>query len=101
MSFVLIHFEFRSMRKSRNKSTRTPGPELPLPQISTLRSRKRLANILVASSIIFVGCWTPYIICVLCFELKTTATYCPKTVSDFSLLLGEFLLLFLKMHYFF
>lgn len=79
------------MRKSRNKSKRTtPGPDLPLPQISTLRSRKRLANILVASSIIFAGCWTPYIICIFCFELKTTATYCPKTVSDFSLLLGEF-----------
>lgn len=68
---------------------RVPPSELPLPQTSTLRSRRRLANMLVAASIVFVFCWSPHVVCFLCFELNAT-NKCSKTVSEYSLLLGEF-----------
>ena len=38
-----------------------PAPELPIPQTSTLRSRRRLANILVAAGIVFAACWMPHV----------------------------------------
>lgn len=72
--------------KSKEK---VPASELPLPQTSTLRSRRRLANMLVAAAVIFVCCWSPHVICFLCLELGA-ATICPVSVSDFSLLLGKY-----------
>ncbi len=64
----------RSIQRERNfqsskkiKEDRIPSSELPLPQTSTLRSRRRLANMLVAAALIFVCCWSPHVICYLCF----------------------------------
>jgi hypothetical protein len=64
-----------------------PAPELPLPQTSTLRARRRLANMLVGAALIFGFCWTPHLVCVLCIEFGAY-NVCSKPMSDFCLLLG-------------
>lgn len=76
--------------KRQKQKQQQPSSELPLPQTSTLRSRRRLANMLVAAALIFAGCWTPHVVCILCLELGA-ANICPRTVSEFSLLLGFYI----------
>jgi hypothetical protein len=65
-----------------------PAPELPLPQTSTLRARRHLANMLVGAALIFTFCWTPHVVCVLCIEFGVY-NVCSKPMTDFSLLLGN------------
>uniref|UniRef100_A0A336LJ44 CSON004144 protein n=1 Tax=Culicoides sonorensis TaxID=179676 RepID=A0A336LJ44_CULSO len=72
---------------SRQKVTK-PSSDLPLPQTSTLRSRRRLANILVGAALIFILFWIPHVICLMCYEFGSSHNVCTKTVAEFSLLLG-------------
>ncbi|XP_055384426.1 uncharacterized protein LOC129614064 [Condylostylus longicornis] len=74
-------------QKQEMKQQKLPAPGLPLPQTSTLRARRRLANMLVAAAIIFVGCWTPHVFCILWSEFGHKQ-YCNITMSYASLLLG-------------
>lgn len=86
----ILKFICRSLRYGHSIRTHTNNPpsELPLPQTSTLRSRRRLANMLVAGSLVFVLCWTPHVICLVCSKFSTSE-WCSKTVSDYYLLLGK------------
>lgn len=89
-----IH-NFRSIRRPPtqqiNNKIEQPAPELPLPQTSTLRSRRKLANILVAAGIIFAACWAPHFFCLVCREFGL-ANGCSNSASDFFLLLGKLIL---------
>lgn len=76
-----------------------PSSELPLPQTSTLRSRRRLANLLVFSAGIFICCWSPHVLCILGAELSgrhnsdstsSSGLQCTAIVSEYTLLLGKF-----------
>lgn len=78
----------RRRQRSKKANDARHGPELPLPQTSTLRSRRRLANLLVGAALIFVACWTPHVACILGTQLGS-GTLCTKTLADFSLLLGK------------
>uniref|UniRef100_A0A1A9W853 G-protein coupled receptors family 1 profile domain-containing protein n=1 Tax=Glossina brevipalpis TaxID=37001 RepID=A0A1A9W853_9MUSC len=91
----------RAMREIRNHSQRqrihtgqesrrggrvaTPG--IPLPQTSTLRSRRHLANLLIASALIFIACWLPHVFCVF-YKHLGYKQYCSTTSTYFNLLLG-------------
>ncbi|XP_023166297.2 alpha-2A adrenergic receptor [Drosophila hydei] len=88
----------RAMREIRAHSQRqrihrlgrgpaTPG--IPLPQTSTLRSRRHLANMLIASALIFIICWAPHVFCIF-YKNFGYKQYCSKTSVYFSLLLGYF-----------
>lgn len=95
LCIVLLYFSFhRSMRngrKTRNHAhdAKNVAPsELPLTQTSTLRSRRRLANILVAGSFMFIFCWTPYIVCLLCTNAPNSDIHSMYFLK-YSLLLGE------------
>ncbi|XP_030555308.1 alpha-2A adrenergic receptor [Drosophila novamexicana] len=88
----------RAMREIRAHSQRqrifragrgpaTPG--IPLPQTSTLRSRRHLANMLIASALIFIVCWAPHVFCIF-YKNFGYKQYCSKTSVYFSLLLGYF-----------
>lgn len=74
--------------KSRVLSPMRPPAELPLPQTSTLRSRKRLANILVAAGIIYALCWLPHVYCLITREFSINEG-CSIVASEFFMLLGE------------
>lgn len=94
-SFRSIRREHNSKQKQHKRERKMPSSELPLPQTSTLRSRRRLANMLVAAALIFICCWSPHVICFICSELGRTDAdksidICPKILSDFFLLLGKF-----------
>lgn len=78
-----------SIRNHMNNQKNVPPSELPLPQTSTLRSRRRLANMLVASSFVFVFCWAPHIICLIWSKLTATEV-CSKAVTSYCLLLGKY-----------
>lgn len=84
-----------------------PSSELPLPQTSTLRSRRRLANLLVFAAGIFMCCWSPHMVCFLGAEWGgsggdggggsgsadgdgRSASMCSPIVSEFTLLLGMY-----------
>lgn len=94
-------------RNYNNNSTgnkKMPSSELPLPQTSTLRSRRRLANLLVFAAGIFMCCWTPHMVCFLGAELGggddgggegdkgdgRSAPTCSPIVTEFALLLGMY-----------
>lgn len=82
----------RSMRRTQNQLANARAPaqppaHLPIPQTSTLRSRRRLANILVAASVIFIACWLPHVYCKLCREFSNTC-FCTYVVNEFLLVLG-------------
>ncbi|XP_055681629.1 leukotriene B4 receptor 1 [Lutzomyia longipalpis] len=79
--------QMRRRQRSKRASDRRHGPELPLPQTSTLRSRRRLANLLVGAALIFVACWTPHVVCIVGTQLGS-GMLCTKALADFSLLLG-------------
>lgn len=74
--------------KSRVLSPHRPPAELPLPQTSTLRSRKRLANILVVAGIIYAICWLPHVYCLILREFSINEG-CSIVASEFFMLLGE------------
>ncbi|XP_059612764.1 D(4) dopamine receptor [Phlebotomus argentipes] len=79
--------QMRRRQRSKRASGTRHSSELPLPQTSTLRSRRRLANLLVGAALIFVACWTPHVACILGSQLGN-GSLCTKTLADFSLLLG-------------
>lgn len=92
--FALFLIPHRSMRNGHNTrnhahdAKHVAPSELPLTQTSTLRSRRRLANILVAGSFMFIFCWAPYIICLLCTNAPNNDIHSMYFLK-FSLLLGE------------
>lgn len=88
-------FIYRSIRRVQNQQIRTrlnsppiPPAELPIPQTSTLRSRRRLANILVVAGFVFMACWSPHVICLIFREFSITSG-CSNTVTEFVMLLGN------------
>jgi hypothetical protein len=76
--------------RARLPSPPCPPAELPLPQTSTLRSRRRLANILVAAGFIYMLCWLPHVCCLVIREFNI-GDGCSNTAKEFFLLLGEWL----------
>lgn len=106
---ILLLFDLRSIRNSQrsamnNRATgrfpkKLPSSELPLPQTSTLRSRRRLANMLVAAALIFMFCWSPHVMCLLGANLGSSKL-CPRIVTEYSLLLGKYKLKPLAKYYF-
>lgn len=93
------------MRRAQNQQMRAqlpsppcPPAELPLPQTSTLRSRRRLANILVAAGFIYMLCWMPHVCCLLIREFSIDEG-CSNTAKEFFMLLGwDYILC--SMHYY-
>lgn len=74
--------------KESHENIEKSSSDLPLPQTSTLRSRRRLANILVVSAFVFIGCWTPHLVCYVMQELLFDTSFCHKSHTEFFLLLG-------------
>lgn len=75
--------------RSHAHNTKNAAPsELPLPQTSTLRSRRRLARLLVAGSFVFVFCWSPHVVFLICTKWSAQETY-SKTVASYSLFFGK------------
>lgn len=74
--------------RARLPSPPCPPAELPLPQTSTLRSRRRLANILVAAGFIYMLCWLPHVCCLVIREFSLNDG-CSNTAKEFFMLLGE------------
>lgn len=78
-----------SQRQRINRAGRGPAtPGIPLPQTSTLRSRRHLANMLIASAVIFIACWAPHVFCIF-YKNFGNNQQCSQTSVYFSLLLGE------------
>lgn len=78
-----------SQRQRIHRSGRGPAtPGIPLPQTSTLRSRRHLANMLIASALIFIVCWAPHVFCIF-YKNFGYKQYCSKTSVYFNLLLGR------------
>lgn len=77
-----------SIRSHSHNGKNTAPSELPLSQTSTLRSRRRLANMLVAGSFMFIFCWTPYILCLLCSKSSSNDIHSMHFLK-YSLLLGK------------
>lgn len=83
------------MRRAQNQQMRAqlpsppcPPAELPLPQTSTLRSRRRLANILVTAGFVYMLCWLPHVWCFLIREFYIDEG-CSNTAKEFFMLLGS------------
>lgn len=100
----MIVCQFRSIRRIQNQQARTrlpsppcPPAELPLPQTSTLRSRRRLANILVIAGFVFMACWSPHVICLIFREFSITSG-CSNTVTEFVMLLGMLFSIFSSIY---
>lgn len=86
--FIFISRSIRCEHTKRIKvKVEKPSGDLPLPQTSTLRSRRRLANILVIAALAFIGFWTPHLLCFISLEFGMKYT-CTKSISEFGLLLG-------------
>lgn len=78
-----------SQRQRIHRAGRGPAtPGIPLPQTSTLRSRRHLANMLIASALIFIVCWAPHVFCIF-YKNFGYKQYCSKTSVYFNLLLGR------------
>ncbi|CAG4988877.1 unnamed protein product [Colias eurytheme] len=58
----------------------------PQPQTSTLRSRRRLGNVLIGIAAIFAACWCPHAAIVICSAFGLNA---PIVVCQYALLLGH------------
>lgn len=81
-----LHRKQNSMVK---RPAQVPAADLPMTgQTSTLRSRRKLAYMLVTAALIFAACWTPHVICLLTNELNVSET-CSKSLTNFGLLLGK------------
>lgn len=96
LSVFFVCLICRSLRyghsiRSHGHNTKNAAPsELPLPQTSTLRSRRRLARLLVAGSFVFVFCWSPYVIFLICTKWSAQDATYSKTAANYSLLLGKY-----------
>lgn len=58
----------------------------PQPQTSTLRSRRRLGNVLIAIAAIFAACWCPHATIVIASAFGLTV---PLPLAQYALLLGH------------
>ena len=58
----------------------------PQPPTSTLRSRRRLGNVLIGIAIIFAICWCPHAGIVICSAFGINA---PLVISQYALLIGH------------
>lgn len=72
----------RGPSRHAQRNAEPQPPEGRRPQASTLRSRRRLANMLVAVAVAFAACWAPHV-------LVTFLPTVPARVSQFALLLGH------------
>ncbi|XP_011194046.1 uncharacterized protein LOC105219534 [Zeugodacus cucurbitae] len=83
-----IRAHSQRQRINNNAGLRGPAaPGIPLPRTSTLHSRRRLANVLIASAIIFILCWAPHVFCIF-YRSFGYKHYCSKSSKYFHLLLG-------------
>ncbi|CAK1601630.1 unnamed protein product [Parnassius mnemosyne] len=70
----------------RNKKKLQPSLLGPQPQTSTLRSRRRLGNVLIAIGAIFAACWCPHAAIVI---LSAFGIHAPFIIAQYALLLGH------------
>ncbi|KAI8119211.1 hypothetical protein FF38_05520 [Lucilia cuprina] len=87
MREIREHSQRQRMARAAQRGRRVATPGIPLPQTSTLRSRRHLANMLIGSAIIFIACWAPHVFCVL-YKIMGYKEYCKKSSRYFNLLLG-------------
>ncbi|XP_065357044.1 uncharacterized protein LOC135951331 [Calliphora vicina] len=87
MREIREHSQRQRMARAAQRGRRVATPGIPLPQTSTLRSRRHLANMLIGSAIIFIACWTPHVFCVI-YKIMGYKEYCKKSSRYFNLLLG-------------
>ncbi|XP_013176122.1 PREDICTED: apelin receptor [Papilio xuthus] len=71
---------------TRSKKKLQPSLLGPQPQTSTLRSRRRLGNVLVAISLIFAACWCPHATFVISSAFGVRV---PAAAAQYALLLGH------------
>lgn len=76
-----------SSTTSNNVQAAMGNPEFPLPQTSTLIFRRRLANILMTAALLFLLCWSPYVVSIFYCAVNGM---CSRTISDLALLLGNY-----------
>lgn len=70
---------------ARAKKKLQPSLLGPQPQTSTLRSRRRLGNVLLGIAAIFAICWCPHAAIIIC---SAFGLHVPMMVSHYALLLG-------------
>ncbi|XP_037821210.1 uncharacterized protein LOC119610159 [Lucilia sericata] len=87
MREIREHSQRQRMARAAQRGRRVATPGIPLPQTSTLRSRRHLANMLIGSAIIFIACWAPHVFCVI-YKIMGYKEYCKKSSRYFNLLLG-------------
>lgn len=104
MREIREHSQRQRMARAAQRGRRVATPGIPLPQTSTLRSRRHLANMLIGSAIIFIACWAPHVFCVL-YKIMGYKEYCKKSSRYFNLLLGNYytklIFLYIITFYFF
>lgn len=88
MREIREHSQRQRMQRAAARGRRVATPGIPLPQTSTLRSRRHLANMLIGSALIFIACWTPHVFCVI-YRIMGYNQYCSKSSRYFNLLLGK------------
>ncbi|EDW76321.1 uncharacterized protein Dwil_GK14720 [Drosophila willistoni] len=89
MREIRAHSQRQRIHRSGGGGRGPATPGIPLPQTSTLRSRRHLANMLIASALIFIVCWAPHVFCIF-YKNFGYKQYCSKSSVYFSLLLGYF-----------
>uniref|UniRef100_A0A1I8NXM7 G-protein coupled receptors family 1 profile domain-containing protein n=1 Tax=Stomoxys calcitrans TaxID=35570 RepID=A0A1I8NXM7_STOCA len=87
MREIREHSQRQRMQRAAARGRRVATPGIPLPQTSTLRSRRHLANMLIGSALVFIACWTPHVFCVI-YRILGYNHYCNKSSRYFNLLLG-------------
>ncbi|XP_073821195.1 uncharacterized protein [Musca autumnalis] len=87
MREIREHSQRQRMQRASARGRRVATPGIPLPQTSTLRSRRHLANMLIGSALIFIICWTPHVFCVI-YRIMGYKQHCSKSSRYFNLLLG-------------
>ncbi|TMW45538.1 hypothetical protein DOY81_009381, partial [Sarcophaga bullata] len=85
MREIREHSQRQRMARAAQRGRRVATPGIPLPQTSTLRSRRHLANMLIGSAIIFIACWAPHVFCVI-YKILGYKEYCKKSSRYFNLL---------------
>lgn len=99
MREIREHSQRQRMARAAQRGRRVATPGIPLPQTSTLRSRRHLANMLIGSAIIFIACWAPHVFCVL-YKIMGYKEYCKKSSRYFNLLLGNDYKINLELRFF-
>ncbi|KAM7352226.1 uncharacterized protein ACRADG_004855 isoform 1-T2 [Cochliomyia hominivorax] len=87
MREIREHSQRQRIARAAQRGRKVATPGIPLPQTSTLRSRRHLANMLIGSAIIFIACWAPHVFCVI-YKIMGYKEYCKKSSRYFNLLLG-------------